>query len=82
MPGSNGTVIQWLGQQLTRLYGHGKTPTIYSTYSEDLVAQLKRFQQSKGLIADGIAGPLTLIHLNTETGVQAPTLFADPEAEK
>ncbi|MES0327004.1 MAG: AAA family ATPase [Gammaproteobacteria bacterium] len=82
LPGSNGTVVQWLGQQLTRLYGHGKTPTIYSTYSEDLVAQLKRFQQSKGLIADGIAGPLTLIHLNTETGVQAPTLFADPEAEK
>ena len=82
LPGSNATVVQWLGQQLTRLYGHGKTPTIYSTYSEDLVAQLTRFQQSKGLIADGIAGPLTLIHLNTETGVQVPTLFADPETER
>lgn len=81
-PDSSGAVVQWLGQQLARLYGHGKTPTIYDTYSNDLVVQLKRFQQSKGLIPDGIAGPLTLIHLNTATGIQAPALFTDSETER
>jgi len=82
LPGSNGDIVQWLGQQLTRLYGYGKTPTIYDTYSKDLITQLKRFQQSKGLIADGIAGPLTLIHLNTAIGKQAPTLSVTAEDER
>ena len=82
LPGSSGDVVQWLGQQLTRLYGYGNKPTIYNTYSDDLVAQFKRFQQSKGLIPDGIVGPLTLIHLNTATGLQAPVLFAASEAER
>ncbi|MDH5388093.1 MAG: AAA family ATPase [Gammaproteobacteria bacterium] len=82
LPGSNGDIVQWLGQQLTRLYGYGKTPTIYDTYSKDLITQLKRFQQSKGLIADGIAGPLTLIHLNTAIGTQAPTLSVTAEDKR
>ena len=81
-PGSSGDVVQWLGQQLTRLYGHGNKQTIYDTYSDNLVTQFKRFQQSKGLIPDGIVGPLTLIHLNTATGIQAPVLFAASEAER
>ncbi|MCK4704713.1 MAG: AAA family ATPase [Gammaproteobacteria bacterium] len=81
-PGSSGDVVQWLGQQLTRLYGHGNKQTIYDTYSDNLVTQFKRFQQSKGLIPDGIVGPLTLIHLNTATGIQAPVLIAASEAER
>ncbi|MDH5613196.1 MAG: AAA family ATPase [Gammaproteobacteria bacterium] len=75
LPGSNGAVVQWLGQQLTRLYGDNNTPTIYDIYSENLVTLLKHFQQSKGLVADGIAGPLTLIHLNTAIGLKAPRLY-------
>ena len=81
LPGSDGVVVQWLGQQLTRLYGYSNAPTIYDTYTDDLVAQLKRFQQSRGLIPDGIAGPLTLIHLNTAIGINAP-LLSSPSAEK
>ena len=81
LPGSNGEVVQWLGQQLNRLYDHSGAPTIYDTYSEELVALLKRFQKSKGLIPDGIAGPLTLIHLNTEIGQPTPLLNQHPEDE-
>ena len=81
LPGSNGDVVQWLGQQLARLYNHGSSPTIYNTYSEELVTLLKRFQQSKGLIPDGIAGPLTLIHLNTEIGQITPLLNNQAEDE-
>ena len=81
LPGSNGEVVQWLGQQLNRLYDHSGAPTIYDTYSEELVALLKRFQKSKGLIPDGIAGPLTLIHLNTEIGQPTPLINQHPEDE-
>ncbi len=81
IPGSNGEAVQWLGQQLTRLYNHSNTPTIYDTYSAELVALLKRFQKSKGLIPDGIAGPLTLIHLNTEIGQPTPLLNKRLEGE-
>ncbi len=81
-PGSNGPVVQWLGQQLTRLYGHQQTPTIYDVYSDELVTRVEAFQQSKGLVADGIAGPLTLIHLNTDIGAPSPLLYAAPEGKK
>ena len=74
LPGSSGDTVQWLGQQLTRLYNHDSNPTIHNTYSEELVTLLKRFQKNKGLIPDGIAGPLTLIHLNTAIGQPAPQL--------
>jgi len=81
LPGSSGDVVQWLGQQLNRLYNHGNSPTIYNTYSDELVTLLKRFQKSKGLIPDGIAGPLTLIHLNTEIGQTTPLLNNQTEDE-
>lgn len=73
-PGSSGPVVQWLDQQLTRLYGQGDIPTIHNTYSGELISSVKKFQQSKGLIPDGVAGPLTFIHLNSEIGAQTPLL--------
>ena len=81
-PGSNGPVVQWLGQQFTRLYGHQQTPTIYDVYTDELITRVETFQQSKGLVADGIAGPLTLIHLNTDIGAPSPLLYTAPEGKK
>lgn len=75
-PGNNGPVVQWLDQQLVRIYGQKETPSISDTYSDELVSQVKLFQQSKGLFPDGIAGPRTLIHLNNELGLQAPQLLS------
>lgn len=73
-PGSSGPIVQWLDQQLTRLYGQSDVPTIHNTYSDELISNVKKFQQSKGLIPDGVAGPLTFIHLNSEIGAQTPLL--------
>jgi len=75
-PGNNGPIVQWLDQQLVRIYGQNTTPTISSTYSEKLISQVKMFQQSKGLFPDGIAGPRTLIHINNEVGAPAPQLLS------
>jgi len=73
-PGSSGPVVQWLDQQLTRLYGQNDIPTIHNTYSDKLISSVKKFQQSKGLIPDGVVGPFTFIHLNSAIGTETPLL--------
>lgn len=76
-PGAQGPVVQWLDQQFVRLYGQNNEPAIRDTYSKELITQVKKFQQSKGLIPDGVAGPKTLIHLNSELGLLTPILKVD-----
>ena len=73
-PGNNGPMVQWLDQQMARLYEQSGAPTINDKYDGELIDKVKRFQLSKGLIPDGIAGPLTFIHLNTELGKNTPLL--------
>jgi general secretion pathway protein A len=72
--GSQGPIVQWLDQVLVRLYGQKDVPTISDTYTKELIVQVKKFQHSKGLVADGVAGPLTFIHLNSEIGIETPLL--------
>jgi len=63
--------VQWLKQQLT--------DAGYADDMQPLADQIKAFQQATGLEADGIAGPNTLIHLNTRTGGTAiPRLRLEP----
>jgi len=73
-PGSHGPIVQWLDQQLVRLYGHDHTPTIHDTYNDELKSQIVKFQQSKGLTPDGVVGPHTFILLNSELEVDMPLL--------
>jgi len=73
-PGSQGPIVQWLDQQLVRIYGHDDVPTIHDTYDDELMAQIIKFQQSKGLIPDGVVGPHTFILLNSELDMNAPLL--------
>jgi len=80
--GSHGPLVQWLDQVLVRLYGQSSVPTIHDTYTGELITQVKRFQQSKGLVADGVAGPLTFIHLNNEIGADTPLLTVSPKTRE
>jgi general secretion pathway protein A len=73
-PGSHGPIVQWLDQQLVRLYGHDHTPTIHDTYNDELKSQIVKFQQSKGLTPDGVVGPHTFIMLNSELEANMPLL--------
>ena len=73
-PGSQGPIVQWLDQQLVRLYGQDSAPTINDTYNDELISQVRRFQQSKGIIPDGVAGPVTFILLNSELEPDTPLL--------
>ena len=78
-PGSEGPLVQWLDQQMVRLDDgdsdfSGADAGIRNRYDDALVARVKRFQREHGLVPDGIAGPLTFIHLNNALHGGAPTL--------
>ena len=73
-PGSRGPLVQWLDQQLVRIYGQDEVPTIHNTYSEELRSQVIKFQLSKGLTPDGVVGPHTFILLNSELDMNTPML--------
>jgi len=77
-PGDSGGIINWLNTQLTKINNRSSQDSIISTYDGQLVDKIKAFQIKQGLIADGIVGPVTIIHLNTETGMNVPSLLPTP----
>ena len=73
LQGHKGAVVQWLDQQLARLLPAGNA-TIRDVYTREMSDQVASFQRSAGLQPDGIAGPMTFIHLNTALGHPVPVL--------
>lgn len=73
LPGDSGEIINWLNTQMLKV-NNDFSDMIVSTYDERLVNKIKNFQSQHGLTADGIVGPITIIHLNTQTGSDVPTL--------
>ncbi len=73
LQGHTGAVVQWLDQQLARLLPAGNA-TIRDVYTREMAEQVASFQRSAGLQPDGIAGPMTFIHLNTALGHPVPVL--------
>lgn len=69
-PGDRGDIVSWLDTHFT-----GEQPAgARNSYDKNLVEKIKDFQAQHGLVADGIVGPVTIIHLNTESGMPVPTL--------
>jgi len=74
MPGSMGTSVEWMAEKLDTIYGTSLSSTSGMSYDRNLVGKLKDFQLRSGLIADGIAGAQTMIHLNSATEKDIPRL--------
>jgi len=74
-PGVRSGDTYWLDQQLATIQGRQARRSNNLVYDKSLVAQVKQFQKTKGLLADGIVGPKTSIHLNTATGQSVPLLI-------
>ncbi len=72
-PGDSGAIINWLNTQLEKTDNRLPDSTI-NTYDDYLVKRVIAFQSQHGLSADGIVGPITIIHLNTQSGMKAPSL--------
>ena len=71
-PGDKGNIVSWLSTQFA-----DETPESNpsDSYDEALIERVKAFQTEHGLVADGIVGPVTIIHLNTRSGMDVPTLI-------
>jgi general secretion pathway protein A len=60
--------VAWIRQQLEIVQGVRIPTTDVNLFDFHLQKQVLEFQRSRGLVADGIVGKNTLIHLNSSTG--------------
>jgi len=70
---SSPATVEWLRTQVERALGEEPTEGSGS-YDAALLALVARFQESRGLAPDGIAGPETLIQLHGVAAKAAPSL--------
>ena len=77
-PGDSGYMVNWLYTQLKKIDHDNSANMIISTYDDYLVKKVKALQLRQGLHADGIVGPITIIHINTLSGMKVPSLSPVP----
>ncbi|WP_318507447.1 ExeA family protein [Photobacterium leiognathi] len=70
--GQNGPRVAWLDQQLNDFLGENSPRKGY--FDQSVLDKLRRFQRSQDLTADGIAGPMTLMVLDSAMNLPGPTL--------
>jgi len=80
-PGDSGSFVRWLDEQISIISGQ-QQERISSTYAEPLVTMVKSFQSQQGLTADGIVGPVTIIHINTQATTDVPSLISPQPSEQ
>lgn len=74
-PGAQGGEVSWLDRQLARQRGDSQRRIGYKQrYDAELYLKVKQFQQQQGLEVDGVAGPMTLIRLNSLVDADPPRL--------
>lgn len=70
--GQRGARVAWLDQQLNDFLGEEAPRKGY--FDQAMLDKLRRFQRSQDLNADGIAGPMTLMVLDSAMNLPGPTL--------
>lgn len=75
-PGNLISWMAWLEERLAKVGGRPVVDRQDKLLDGDLLQEIKAFQLRRNLVPDGIVGPFTLIHLNTEAGLGVPTLNA------
>ena len=73
--------VAWLREQLERVQGVKLLSTDPQMFDYPLQKQVLDFQRSRGLLADGIVGKHTLIHLNVSTGREGAPLLRSASLE-
>ncbi|MFW8602011.1 AAA family ATPase [Desulfobacterota bacterium M19] len=75
LPGHGAPWLSWLGTRLAAVSGQPDSSSkVPAVLTGKLLARVKDFQRQRGLKADGILGPQTLINLNSLTA-RVPTLI-------
>jgi len=76
--GDKGPTVLWLRHKLAEILSANRVDISGSrsdSFDADLTAQVIAYQQSRGLKPDGIAGPMTLVQINSETSTGIPHLW-------
>ncbi|UXI00966.1 ExeA family protein [Photobacterium sp. TY1-4] len=73
--GQRGERVRWLDQHLSLLLG--ESPTRSDRFDQVLLERLRRFQRAQDLAADGIAGPQTLMVIDSALNLPGPTLHPE-----
>jgi len=60
--------VAWLRKQIGQVLGVDLSSNDPLLFDPALFLHVQAFQRSRGLLADGIVGSHTLIHLNTQSG--------------
>ncbi len=81
-PGDSGEAIVWLNNRLDSVLGNDTENPAPRYFGESLRQKLVEFQKMAGIMADGIAGPQTLVKLATLAGGEdIPTLNDTQQTE-
>ena len=75
-PGAAEESVRWLRRTLSEVPGSGLADNGLGRFDADLSAALRRFQTARGLTADGIAGPRTLVQLANAVALPVPHLMS------
>ncbi|WP_036817477.1 ExeA family protein, partial [Photobacterium sanctipauli] len=70
--GQQGPRVRWLDNQLSALLGLPSGAK--DTFEQELLDKLRRFQRAQDLTVDGIAGPRTLMVIDSALNLPGPTL--------
>lgn len=70
--GQQGQRVAWLDRHLSSLLG--VMPEQQDTFGQGLLDKLRRFQRAQDLSVDGIAGPRTLMVIDSALNLPGPTL--------
>ncbi len=73
-PGARGKDVEWLRQRLSEVDGAPAGSRNRDVFDEELRARVIAFQRARALVADGIVGEETLIHLASPRDGKAPRL--------
>ena len=75
--GDNGSAVDWLVYQLAVLNKRSPSQTTGFTFDAAVLNQVRRFQTSVDITANGIVDPQTWIYLNNIEGINIPLLRHD-----
>ena len=72
--GDNHPTVAWLRERLEELDYPAPASAAEAYFDDSLAAAVTAFQNTEGLLADGIVGPLTWIRLSDRLNLPAPSL--------
>jgi len=78
--GHTGPAVTWLAEKLAQVKNYDFSMDDDSIFNESLRLRVRDFQKEETLVPDGVAGPRSLIRLNTLAGLDVPTLISNQDA--